>query len=531
MAVQIILKNSAVEGKNPTASQLAKGEIALNFHESGPYLTCEDSAGNVKRIAGVQQGSSQPSNPLEGAFWWKTDADALYLYAEGSWTLVGGGGGGSGTVTDILGGDGIVVTDGSGPETTVDVDLAGGNDGLEFDGGKLSASIASSTVLGSVKVDNTTITANSSGVITAATQTGTTNLGIANHDESTLDVTSSNGEDVTIPAATTSLCGLLTAADKTTIDGLSNPLQYQGTVDLTSATVVSGLDDNDVGYTYANTGTGNVSTEWAAISTATTSTAANPGDIVVWKGTSDKFTYIPTGTPIPALDLQDVTDEGNETTNDIVMTGTGSLKLPVGLDAERPSTPAAGMVRYTNQNTTPPVAAGKHKGFLDITTSTAEPGSPAVGDTYTVETTGTIVSSWKTLLNNEPSAGATKGDYIVCQVAGGGSGNWTYVSTSDPANFVEMYNGSNWVQMLDETTVGTSPDQVPANQMLGQMAFIDHVATLRPFTTPLANTLPVFVGECIVIWDDTNNELVYRYRDTATTYRQATVSFGAQVTG
>lgn len=477
MAVQIILKNSAVEGKNPTASQLAKGEIALNFHESGPYLTCEDSAGNVKRIAGVQQGSSQPSNPLEGAFWWKTDTDELYLYAEGSWTLVGGGGGGGGTVTDILGGDGIVVTDGSGPETTVDVDLAGGNDGLEFDGGKLSASVASNTVLGSVKVDNSTITANSDGVISAAAgvqYTGGDGIDINGSNVVSVDLAGGDdgleidGGKLKASTASASVLGSV-KVDGTTITissgvisaSVSDPLKYKGTVDLTSATVISGLDNGDVGFTYANTGTGKVSSEWAAISSATTSTDANPGDLVIWKGTTDKFVYIPTGTPIPSAstpDLQDVTDQGNETTNDIVMTGTGSLKLPVGEDSERPSTPAAGMIRFTDQD--------------------LDPG------------TGT-----------------------------------------DPANFVEMYNGSNWVQMLDETTVGTSPDQVPANQMLGQMAFIDNVATLRPFTTPLASTLPVFVGECIVIWDDTNNKLIYRYRDTTTTYRQAELSFGAQVTG
>ena len=67
--------------------------------------------------------------------------------------------------------------------------------------------------------------------------------------------------------------------------------------------------------------------------------------------------------------------------------------------------------------------------------------------------------------------------------------------------------------------------------MLGQMAFTDHVQTLRPYTTPLASTLPVLVGECIVIWDDVAGELVYRYRDTDTTYREAKVTFGAQVTG
>ncbi len=49
---------------------------------------------------------------------------------------------------------------------------------------------------------------------------GETNLSIANRGGSTLYIASDTGTDATIPAATTSLSGLLTSADKTKLDGL-----------------------------------------------------------------------------------------------------------------------------------------------------------------------------------------------------------------------------------------------------------------------------------------------------------------------
>jgi len=48
-----------------------------------------------------------------------------------------------------------------------------------------------------------------------------TNLSIANRGTTTLDVASDTGTDATIPAATTSLTGLLTSADKTKLDGVA----------------------------------------------------------------------------------------------------------------------------------------------------------------------------------------------------------------------------------------------------------------------------------------------------------------------
>jgi len=51
---------------------------------------------------------------------------------------------------------------------------------------------------------------------------GSTNLGIASVTSTTLDVTSSTGSAATVPAATTSLAGLMTAADKTRLGILDN---------------------------------------------------------------------------------------------------------------------------------------------------------------------------------------------------------------------------------------------------------------------------------------------------------------------
>ena len=90
-------------------------------------------------------------------------------------------------------------------------------------------------------------------------------------------------------------------------------------------------------------------------------------------------------------------DDGTaEFTSDVTLSGDGFLKLPVGTDLERPGTPAAGMVRYTNQNTEPPVAAGAQQGYIDLTTSTTEPSTTA-GHTYTISATGTMTSGGKAL--------------------------------------------------------------------------------------------------------------------------------------
>jgi len=47
MSLQVELKKSAVSQKLPFPSDLALGEIALNYNADGPFLTCKDTAGNI----------------------------------------------------------------------------------------------------------------------------------------------------------------------------------------------------------------------------------------------------------------------------------------------------------------------------------------------------------------------------------------------------------------------------------------------------------------------------------------------------
>lgn len=75
---------------------------------------------------------------------------------------------------------------------------------------------------------------------------GSTNLSIANRGTETLDIASDTGTDATIPAATTSLTGLFTAADKTKLNGIGTGANVTsvagrtGVVTLTSGDI-SGL--------------------------------------------------------------------------------------------------------------------------------------------------------------------------------------------------------------------------------------------------------------------------------------------------
>jgi len=79
VSLQIILKNSSVVGKEPTASQLANGELALNYNADGPFITCKDSAGTIRRVAGVWISNTAPASPTPGEFWLDTNTNPTSL--------------------------------------------------------------------------------------------------------------------------------------------------------------------------------------------------------------------------------------------------------------------------------------------------------------------------------------------------------------------------------------------------------------------------------------------------------------------
>jgi hypothetical protein len=93
MSLQHILKNSSISGKEPLASQLANGELSINYHADGPFLCCKDTAGNVRRVAGVWVSATAPSTPFPGELWLDTGITPsqlkVYKDTTDSWVFAG----------------------------------------------------------------------------------------------------------------------------------------------------------------------------------------------------------------------------------------------------------------------------------------------------------------------------------------------------------------------------------------------------------------------------------------------------------
>ena len=124
--------------------------------------------------------------------------------------------------------------------------------------------------------------------------------------------------------------------------------------------------------------------------------------------------------------------------------------------------------------------------------------------------------------NNNQRPGAAAGQQLVQRQQG-------HIRYNTDENTFEGFDGTDWGPLggLAPGDIGTGPNQVPTNQQLGQMAFVDNVATLRPFVVTINGTLahntngvpqPVFVGEGILFYNlgDTPG-LYFNYRQNATT--------------
>jgi hypothetical protein len=90
MSLQIQLKKSAVTQKQPFAIDLAIGELALNYNADGPFLTCKDTAGAVRKLNHVWVAATSPTNPGAGDLWLDTSSATAVLktYKDGSTTWV-----------------------------------------------------------------------------------------------------------------------------------------------------------------------------------------------------------------------------------------------------------------------------------------------------------------------------------------------------------------------------------------------------------------------------------------------------------
>ena len=223
MAVKILHKRSAVEFKSATGAQLELGELGLNYHESGPYLQCKDAAGEVVQLGGVYIGDSAPGNELKGAWWLRSADETLFLYDGTKWVSIAGGGGGGGGTTTVIGGDGIEAVLSSADTYTVSVDLATNSNGLSIVGGKLTADIATTSSLGTVKIgDGIDVGADGEISVDLSGVDVNADLEYVPNGNNAATITNTAGDDATVPIATDSVAGLFTGDEKQKLAGIED---------------------------------------------------------------------------------------------------------------------------------------------------------------------------------------------------------------------------------------------------------------------------------------------------------------------
>lgn len=97
MAINFLLKRSAVASKRPTAAQLDIGELSLNYDQGTPGLFFEDDSGAVRKIGPTEVGGSAPnaspagqSGNSIGEMWLDNSSTALLKTWDGSaWQVAG----------------------------------------------------------------------------------------------------------------------------------------------------------------------------------------------------------------------------------------------------------------------------------------------------------------------------------------------------------------------------------------------------------------------------------------------------------
>ena len=278
MTVRIVHKNSNQPGRNPTANQLANGELAINYNEDGPFLSVRDTGGRIVRVGGVWLDDGAPANPAHGALWVDTDNNNLFIWDEDNnlWRQlsgIGGGGGGGGAVNRVDGDDGVNVAPNTGNvrvSASINNDTNVGGGGLEFDGG------------------------------------------------GRIQINAGNGLDINGAGELVSTVGALT---------------FIGLVDATQTVAAEGLDGlgaGDAGNTWVNTAGPNAIADgsWGFPN----GTTVDAGDMVIWNGTD--FVLVPTGGGVGATDLT-IEDRNNTGISIRSSTAIGAdARIPLGTEDE-----------------------------------------------------------------------------------------------------------------------------------------------------------------------------------------------------
>jgi hypothetical protein len=426
MAVKLTLKNSKVQFKNATGAQLGDGELAINYHESGPY-------GTVHALGGVYINGVAPSNPLPGRWWFDSSVENLCLYDGETWQIITGGGGGGGGTIAITGGDGITVT-GEGNTKAIALDLSDTPNGLSIVNSELQADIATTFSLGTVQIG--------SGLEIQADGTLSTII----DDNQNLDyvaapgkgtVTITDGNSAEIPLADSTNAGLFTSAEKDKLNAIEAGAEVNP--DLSSYVQegdnVSVLN-NDAGYittaALPAVGDGKITIQKVDATEIGSFTVNQSGDTTITLP-ADTVPSAPgegvlsvkdaDGTEVASFSANQAT--GSTVTVDLPDPGVTQITAGTGIEIDT----STGNVTINST-----VNALQFAGPVDVTDASTIPVTRSINELYVNTGEGNFATEWAAITGNATTADvAYPGDYMLLNTGSSEPESaWTWASSGAP---------------------------------------------------------------------------------------------------
>ena len=217
MANTLLVKRTTVAGRVPTTAQLAAGELAVNVTDGKLYLKQEGAStgiveiGPVRSVAGragdvaLSVGDISGAAPLASPSFSGTPTAPTPSTADNSTRLA---------TTAFVKAQGYVTT------ATAGVSAVTGTAPIVSSGGAspaISILAATTSAPGSMSAADK---AKLDGIAAGAQVNVPTNLGITGTADART-ITSSTGTNVTLPVATTSVAGLMAIGDKAKLDGIA----------------------------------------------------------------------------------------------------------------------------------------------------------------------------------------------------------------------------------------------------------------------------------------------------------------------
>lgn len=217
MANTLLVKRTTVAGRVPTTAQLAAGELAVNVPDGKLYLKQEGASAAIVEIGPVRSvvgragdvalsvGDVSGAAPLASPAFSGTPTSPTPSTADNSTRLA---------TTAFVKAQGYVTT------ATAGVNSVSGSAPIVSSGGtnpSISILAATTSAPGSMSAADK---AKLDGIAAGAQVNVPTNLGITGTGD-TRTITSSTGTNVTLPVATTSVAGLMAIGDKAKLDGIA----------------------------------------------------------------------------------------------------------------------------------------------------------------------------------------------------------------------------------------------------------------------------------------------------------------------